>query len=127
LLPPNQEPVSQLFGGPKILRQVSLELHFALRDKNVGIDIWFWRDASFPFWEEIKAAPDEFNSLIKTTWEFAQVEGQSRGRMSINHIGETRKEAAWGEFYPWLGDKLSLVYEQILPKLRAAMDHREAA
>jgi uncharacterized protein with ParB-like and HNH nuclease domain len=123
-LEPKQNSTIRLPSG---VRHIGLELHFALRNRNVGIDIWFWRDASFPFWEKIKAAPDEFNGLIQTKWEFEQVEGQSRGRMSINHVGETRKEAAWSELYSWLSDKLSLVYEQILPRLRAAMDHKEAA
>jgi hypothetical protein len=110
---------------PSGVRHIGLELRFALRDQNVGVDIWFWRDASFPLWEKIKATPEEFNGLIKGNWEFERVDGKSRGRMSINQAGETRKEAAWGDLYPWLSDKLSLVYGQVLPKLGAAMDHRE--
>ena len=111
---------------PSVMRHVGLELRFALRQESVAIDVWFWREASFPVWEKISHSPDEYNSLVDANWEFEQVEGHSRGRMSITQITEAiRKEASWSDLYHWFGEKLSLVYERILPKLRSEMDRHE--
>ncbi len=94
---------------------------------NVSIDVWFWRAASLPVWERIRLAPDSYNNLVGETWEFAWIEGQERVRMSLNHEGEVRDEASWPALYQWLGEKLSLVYERVAPKLREAMEPGDAA
>ena len=112
---------------PSGVRHIGLELRFALRQQSIAIDLWFWREASFPVWEQIRLAPDEYNSRVGANWQFEQVEGQSRGRMSISRVAEKiRNKSFWSDLYRWLGEKLSLVYEQIIPKLRDAMDRHEA-
>jgi hypothetical protein len=47
--------------------------------------------------------------------------------MFINQSLADRVEASWPEVYQWLGEKLSLLYEQVAPKLREAMDRHESA
>ena len=92
-----------------------------------AIDLWFWREASFTVWEEIRLAPDEYDSLVGLNWRFEQVEGQTRGRMSISQVSKkNRNNSSWSDLYRWLGEKLSLVYERIIPKLRDAMGRHEA-
>jgi hypothetical protein len=59
------------------LRHVGFELRFSLRHDAVGIDIWFWRAASRPLWERIRAAPAEYDTLIGESWNFEPVEGRS--------------------------------------------------
>ena len=73
---------------PSGVRHIGLELRFALRQQSIAVDLWFWREASFTVWEEIRLAPDEYNSLVGSNWQFEQVEGQSRGRMSISQVSE---------------------------------------
>src|SRR5262249_50225319 len=107
---------------PSGLRHIGFELRFALRGRNVGIDVWIWREASLPVWERIRQSPGEYNELLGVAWEFEQVEGQPRARMSVSHVADVRNESTWPELYRWMGDKLSILYERIAPKLRAAMD-----
>jgi Protein of unknown function (DUF1524)/Domain of unknown function (DUF4268) len=108
---------------PSGLRHIGFEVVFNLRRQHVGIDVWFWREASRPVWEQIQESPKEFSALVGAEWEFEPVEGRHRARMFINHPNaDLRNELSWAEMYRWLGEKLSLLYEQIAPNLRAAMD-----
>lgn len=112
---------------PSGLRHIGFELRFGLRHRHVGIDLWFWRDASLPVWERIRNAPDEYNAIVAAPWEFEQVEGQSRARMSISREADVRDESSWPELYRWLGETLSLVYERVAPKLRMEMDRHSSS
>ncbi len=113
---------------PSGIRHIGFELRFSLRHHHAGIDVWFWRDASIPVWELIHNEPAAWNALIGAEWEFEQVEGRTRVRMFIDHsLTDLRIEASWPEVYPWLGEKLSLLYERVAPKLREAMDRHERA
>lgn len=103
------------------LRHIGFELRYGLRHRNVGIDVWFWRAASMPIWERIRLEPGAFNDLVGAIWEFEQIDGQERARMSLNQEAEVRDESSWPALYGWLGEKLSLVYERIAPKLRDEM------
>jgi hypothetical protein len=88
--------------------------------------VWFWREASLPVWERIRQSPDEYNALVGTEWEFEQVEGRPRARMFVDQaVADLRNESSWTDVYMWLGEKLSLVYERVAPKLRDAMDRNE--
>jgi hypothetical protein len=99
-----------------------------LRHCHAGIDLWFWREASIPLWESIRLAPEPYNTLVDSHWEFEQVEGRRRVRMFINQdVSDVRNEACWQEPYQWLGQKLSLIQEKVLPRLREEMDRRETA
>jgi hypothetical protein len=42
-------------------------------------------------------------------------------------IADLRKESSWPEAQRWLAEKLALIYEKVLPALRAEMDSREEA
>jgi hypothetical protein len=105
------------------VRHIGFELRFSLRHSHAGIDVWFWREASIPIWERIRKEPLAWNSLVGATWEFEQLEGRRRVRMFLNRtVSDTRNEELWPELYPWFGEKLSLLYEKVAPKLRAEMD-----
>jgi Protein of unknown function (DUF1524)/Domain of unknown function (DUF4268) len=113
---------------PSGIRHIGLELRFSLRHCHAGIDVWFWREASFPLWESIRLTPATYNAIVDGHWEFEQVEGRSRARIFINKaISDVRSESSWQELYRWLGEKLSLVYEKVIPRLREEMDRREKA
>jgi hypothetical protein len=65
--------------------------------------------------------------LIGEAWEFHQVEGRLRACIYVDHFAtDMRSESSWPDAYRWLGEKLSMVYEKVLPKLREAMDRTEA-
>jgi hypothetical protein len=92
----------------------------------VGIDLRFWREASFPIWEQISKTPQDYNALVDGEWAFDQIEGRARARMFLDFaVPELRKESSWPEVYKWICEKLSLVYERVTPKLRDAMDKKE--
>ena len=85
--------------------------------------MWFWWDASVPVWEAISKEPAVWNALIAAVWEFDQVEGRTRVRIFLNQtLRDARNEASWPEVYPWFGEKLTLLYEKVAPKLREEMD-----
>jgi len=105
------------------LRHIGFELRLGIRQQNAGIDVWFWREASLPVWERIRESPDVYNVLIGATWEFERLQGsRPRAFMSINLEKDVRHESSWPEVYEWLGQKLSVVYEVLSPKLRQEMD-----
>jgi len=111
---------------PSGIRHIGVELRFSLRHDHAGIDVWFWREASFPVWERIRLSPQPYNELLNAEWEFEQVEGRPRARMFVNQsITDRRNESSWPEVYRWLGEKLSLFYERVAPKLREEMDRDE--
>jgi hypothetical protein len=113
---------------PSGLRHIGFELVFNLRRQHVGIDVWFWREASRHVWERIRTSPEEYNTLVGEEWEFEAVDGRFRARMFINLAGtDLRKESSWADMYRWLGEKLSLIYERVAPKLRDAIDRRESS
>lgn len=112
---------------PSGIRHIGFELRLGLRQGSAGIDIWFWREASFPVWDRIRAAPDAYNELVCAEWGFEQVEGRQRARMFIDRPAENlRSESSWPEVYRWLGEKLSLVYERVAARLREEMDRTSA-
>lgn len=113
---------------PSGIRHIGIDLRFSLRNRVVGIDLWFWREASFPVWERIRRSPEDYNVLLGAEWEFEQVEGRPRARMFLNHSAtDVRNESSWSEYYRWLGEKLSVVYERVAPMLRHEMDRNETA
>jgi uncharacterized protein with ParB-like and HNH nuclease domain len=112
---------------PSGIRHVGIEVRLGLRHNHAGIDLWFWREASLPLWERVRVLPKPYNELVAATWSFEQVEGRPRARMFIDHpVTDIRNETLWPEIYRWIGEKLSLVFERVVPKLRDEMDLAEA-
>jgi Protein of unknown function (DUF1524) len=70
---------------PSGVRHIGIDLRFSLRHSYVGIDLWFWREASLSVWQRIAGSSDEFNQLLGSQWEFEQIEGRSRARMFRVH------------------------------------------
>ena len=112
---------------PSGIRHVGIELRLGLRHNQAGIDLWFWREASLPVWDRVRASPSPYDELVASTWRFEQVEGRHRARMFIDQlVADLQNETSWPEIYRWIGEKLSLVYERVVPKLREEMDLVEA-
>jgi len=108
---------------PSGLRHIGIDMLFNLRRQQVSIDVWFWREASMPLWTKIYQSPMEYNSLVGADWEFEENELRPRARMFINHPStDMRNESSWPDLYQWFGEKLALVYDKVVPKLRAEMD-----
>lgn len=111
---------------PSIIRHIGIELRFNIRRDHAGIDVWFWREESLPLWARINAAPTPYNDLVGEEWGFEQTEGRLRARMFLaKYVTDLRNEKTWPELYRWLGQKLSLVYERVAPRLRADMSQIE--
>jgi hypothetical protein len=112
---------------PSGIRHIGLELRLGLRHNHAGIDLWFWREASLPIWDCVRASPKPYNELVAAMWGFEQVEGRSRARMFIDlSVTDLRNKSLWPEIHRWIGEKLSLVYEHVVPKLREELDRIEA-
>jgi hypothetical protein len=104
------------------VRHIGVEARLSLRHDLVGLDIWFWREESFPLWEHLKGDHQEMDTLVDATWQFDQVEGKSRGRMYLDHPSPDVREAAnWPKAHQWMGEKLNLVFGRIMPRLREEM------
>jgi uncharacterized protein with ParB-like and HNH nuclease domain len=111
---------------PSGIRHIGIDMRFSLKHQNVAVDIWFWREASRPVWEKLRAAPDQYNEIIGGVWEFEPVEGRHRARMTLSwEATDLRDETNWPGAYAWLAEKLTVVYGQIAPRLRAEMEQIE--
>jgi hypothetical protein len=107
------------------IRHIGFELYFGLRDSYVGIDVCFWRETSFKLYEQTCAAPERWNKLVDDTWEFYQPSERQRGYMSMwRTVNQIRSEASWLDAYRWFGEKLTLLYERVVPALREEMDRQ---
>jgi uncharacterized protein with ParB-like and HNH nuclease domain len=101
------------------IKHIGFELRFGLRQRVLGIDVWFWRAASFPVWSQIKTEPTAYNDLAGTTWGFEALDGNERARMFLDRqADDLRSAATWQDHYKWFGENLSMLYQKIGPKLR---------
>lgn len=108
---------------PSGIRHVGFDLRLGLRQRIVGIDIWFWRAASLPAWNRIRTSPESYSEFTAAGWSFETVEGRERARMFVERpADDLRSDTTWSELYKWFGKNLSLVYENIAPKLREEFD-----
>jgi uncharacterized protein with ParB-like and HNH nuclease domain len=113
---------------PSGVRHIGIDLRFSLRHGYVGIDVWFWREASMPLWQSISQASGEYDALLDAKWDFEQMDRRARGRMFlIFPVMDLRKESSWPQAQQWFAEKLSLVYERVVPKLRDEMDRLDKA
>jgi len=103
------------------VRHIGFELRHLLRPAGVALDVYFWREASFPVWEALQANPADVNNLIGTDWAFGQTEDAKLRWMNIKMPMASSDEAAWPAAFAWFGDKLALLYNSVAPKLRDEM------
>lgn len=108
-------------------RHIGFELRHLLRPTAVALDVYFWREASFPVWESLKANPDDINSAIGAEWDFGQTEEGKLRWMNIKLTMPTAEESAWPAAYEWLGEQLTVLYGAIAPKLRDEMAKRASS
>lgn len=107
---------------PFNVRHIGCEMRFLIQPGSVGIDIWFWRAASLPLWERIRESPESWNELVGDAWSFDVVDGKPRARMFIERpLANPRSEPDWPAVFPWFGQKLSLVYGRVMPRLKQEM------
>lgn len=112
---------------PSDIQHVGFDVYFVPGNSYVDIDVCFWREPSFKLWEKIRTTPVEWNSLIGGTWEFEGSTEKKRGYMSVwREIPNLRNESSWQEAYAWLGERLSALYGNVAPRLRAEMDRTGA-
>ena len=105
------------------IRHIGFKVRMGLRQKVVGIDIWFWRAASFPVWERIRQAPASYDTIVGASWGFEPINGRDRARMFLDRGADNlRDESTWPQHHKWFGDNLLLLYEKIAPLLRDEMD-----
>jgi uncharacterized protein with ParB-like and HNH nuclease domain len=106
------------------IRHIGFEIRMGLRHKVVGIDIWFWRAASIPVWERIRAAPQTCDRIVGTSWSFESVDGRDRTRMFLDRPAEDlRDETTWPLHHKWFAENLCLLYEKIAPELRKELEN----
>ena len=103
------------------VRHIGFELRHLLRPAGVALDVYFWREASFPVWEALQANPAEVNTLVGADWAFGQTEDAKLRWMNIKLPMTTSDESEWPAAFSWFGDKLALLYNSVAPKLRDKM------
>jgi hypothetical protein len=98
-----------------------------LRQKTVGIDLWFWRAASRHVWNRVRTAPESYDKLMGTSWTFEPFEGTDRACMAVDRpADDLRSDSTWPELYKWFGENLSLLHQKIAPTLREELDRADA-
>jgi hypothetical protein len=108
---------------PSDIQHIGFDISFVPGNAYVNIDVCFWREPSFQLWKRIRAAPEEWNSMIGGTWEFDGSADRKRGYMSVwREMQNLRDERSWQEAYAWLAERLSALYERVAPRLREEMD-----
>ena len=103
------------------VRHIGFELRHLLRPAAVALDVYFWREASIPVWESLKANPDDINVAMGTEWAFGQTDEGRLGWMNIKLAMPNAEESEWPAAYEWFGEKLAVLYGVIAPKLRDEM------
>ena len=107
---------------PSSIRHVGIEARLGLRNHVVGIDIWFWREHSMPLWQEIKSAPGSYDDIVGQHWRFEQLGERPRAMMTIELlVDHIRNPGSWPDAHEWMGRKLVVIYEKLLPILRQRM------
>lgn len=105
---------------PPTVRHIGTDLRHALQPRKVAIDVYFWRAASRPLWERLRADPSELNRVTGSSWSFDQSDGGSAW-MTLSLDAATDDEAAWPAIYDWFAEKLGRLYEFGIPMLREGM------
>jgi len=105
---------------PPTVRHIGTELRHVLQPQKVAIDVYFWRKASRPLWEQFRADPDELNRMTAATWSFDQSDGGSAW-MTLSLDTATYDESSWPALYDWFAEKLALLYTHGVPMLREGM------
>jgi hypothetical protein len=105
---------------PPTVRHIGTELRHVLQPKKVAIDVYFWRAASRPLWEQLRADPSEINQLTGGAWTFDQSDGGSAW-MTLSLDAATEDEHSWPALYDWFVEKLQALYTHGVPMLREGM------
>lgn len=101
---------------------IGFELRHQLRPSEVAIDVYYWREASFPVWERLQQDRTEIDTLIDDSWTFDRPQNDEHPRsMTITLAADSDDESAWPSLYGWLGQRLALLYAQVAPRLREEM------
>ncbi len=110
---------------PSEVTHVGFELKFVPLKSCARIEVWFWREASFPMWEEIQREPQEFERLLQSTLVFESWPEISRGLMSaVSASTNLRDESTWPDVYRWIGPRLAALYREGAPLLRHRLAER---
>lgn len=120
-LPPFESRAAMTIRLQSGVRHIGFELRHLLRPAGVALDVYFWREASFPVWEALQANPAEVNTLVGADWAFGQTEDAKLRWMNIKLPMTTSDESEWPAAFSWFGDKLALLYNSVAPKLRDEM------
>ena len=105
---------------PPTVRHIGTELRHVLQPRKVAIDVYFWRAASRPLWEQLRNDASELNRMTDGTWSFDQSEGGSAW-MTLSLDAATDDESAWPGLYDWFVDKLGRLYTHGVPLFRQRM------
>jgi uncharacterized protein with ParB-like and HNH nuclease domain len=101
---------------------IGFELRHQLRPGEVAVDVYFWREASFPVWERLQADHEEIDALIGDRWTFDRPQDDSHPRwMTVSLATDSDNEDSWPSMYGWLGQRLELLYAKLAPRLRDEM------
>ena len=108
---------------PSEVTHIGFELKFVPQKRSVRIEVWFWRDASRPIWEEIRHAPSDFKNLLQAELVFDGLPDTGRAVISaISAPTNLLDESTWPDVYRWIGPRLAALYRDGVPLLRRRLE-----
>ncbi len=100
--------------------RIALELRYKVQEDAVAVDLYFNRKVR-KLWERLHADPKHINTMMGENWTFDQASTNEYGWITLEHFASSSDPALWPSLQAWLGQKLALVYNQLLPYLREEM------
>jgi hypothetical protein len=108
------------------VRHIGFDLRVQVRPGGVFIDVYFWRTASFPVWERLRADPAEIERAIGDKWLFDRSPKIDRGWMTVGVAADLDNESSWPQLHAWFGERLEQLYREVAPRLRDEMGEAES-
>lgn len=118
---PAIEPVPKRYIRMKTgVPRIALELRYKVQEDAVAVDLYFYRKVR-KLWEHLYADPTHINSMMGESWTFDQASSHEYGWITLEQFAPSSDPVHWPSLLAWLGQKLALVYSQLLPYLREEM------
>jgi hypothetical protein len=102
---------------------VKLTLHFGVKRKEVGLNLYFRTEAGLRVWERIRQNPDQFEAPIGAPWRF----WQSDTHMTVcitapRPAADLDDDTTWPGHFEWFAEMISLLDERLAPQLVAGLE-----
>lgn len=102
------------------LPHVSMEARYKVQEDIVALDIYFHRKV-LALWHRLQDGSGLMDKLVGEIGSFEMAPKGDYGSITLQKHAASSDPAHWPTLHAWLGQKLELVYGQLLPYLRDEM------